>query len=260
VLLCIFSFSGCSRREVRGEPLNLQDLDGRVLGVLVSPVLIRPQDVQQDGGFLPSEVRAFSTSTELITALKTKRVDSILTTKETSKFLMSADNRLGVIPVNQSGAGLRMILRNTDTALLEELNAGIATLKEQGVLEELYAQYIANVTVDSLSSAPAQLPRIEGAETILAGISGDLPPYDYITADGKPAGFNVALMSELSRVLGKNVEFVTVPSEARFSALLARNSRRMDLFFWFYGRLTFNTLALTEDYAAVEECILIRKE
>jgi polar amino acid transport system substrate-binding protein len=222
--------------------------------------LIKPQDIQQTVGFLPSEVRAFPTSTELVTALKTKRVDSILTTVETSKFLISADNRLGVIPANQPSAGLGMILRNTDTALLEELNAGIEILRDQGVLEKLYAQYVANVTVDHLTSAPAQLPRIEGAETILAGISGDLPPYDYITADGKPAGFNVALMSELSLALNKNVEFVTVPSEARFSALLARNSRRMDLFFWFYGRLNFDTLALTDAYAAVEECILARKE
>jgi hypothetical protein len=67
-------------------------------------------------------------------------------------------------------------------------------------------------------------------------------------------------MSELSRVLNKNVEFVTVPSEARFSALLAKNSRRMDLFFWFYGRLAFDTLVLTDSYAMVEECILVRKE
>jgi polar amino acid transport system substrate-binding protein len=226
----------------------------------VSPAFIKPQDIQQGGGFLPSEIRAFSTSTEMVTALKAKRVDAILTTGETSKFLMSADNQLGIIPVNQPSAGLRMILRDTDTALLEELNAGIETLRDQGVLERLHAQYVANVTVDHLMSAPAQLPRIEGAETIVAGISGDLPPYDYITADGKPAGFNVALMSELSRVLGKNIEFVTVPSEARFSALLARNSRRMDLFFWFYGNLTFNTLVLTDAYATVEECILARKE
>ncbi|MDR2743225.1 MAG: transporter substrate-binding domain-containing protein [Treponema sp.] len=64
----------------------------------------------------------------------------------------------------------------------------------------------------------------------LVGISGDLPPCNYISADGKPAGFNVALMDALSQVLSKNVQFVTVPSDARFSALLSKNARRMDLF------------------------------
>jgi polar amino acid transport system substrate-binding protein len=260
VFLCLAALSGCSRREVRGEPRNLQDLNGRVLGLLVSPVLVKPQDVRDDGGFLPSEVRAFSTSTELLTALKTKRVDAMLTTVETSRFLISADTKLDLIPADRPGNGLRMILRDTDSALLEELNTGIAILRAEGALDRLYEQYVANVTVDHLAAAPAQLPLIEGAPTILVGINGDLPPYDYISADGKPAGFNVALMGELSRALGKNIQFVTIPSEARFSALLSKNTRRMDLFFWFYGRLNIDSLALTDAYARVDECVLVRKE
>ncbi|MDR2738986.1 MAG: transporter substrate-binding domain-containing protein [Treponema sp.] len=259
-ILSLLLFSGCSRREVKGEPRNLQDLNNRVLGLLVSPVLVRPLDIQAAGGFLPSEVRAFSSSTDLVTALKTKRVDAMLTTVETSRFLISADEKLDIISLNQSGNGLRMILRDTDTALLEELNSGVNALKAEGTLDKLYDQYTTNVTADRLASAPAQLPLIEGAQTILVGINGDLPPYDYISADGKPAGFNVALMGELSQVLGKNVQFVTIPSDARFSALLSKNIRRMDLFFWFYGNLNIDSLVLTEAYAEVDECILVRKE
>jgi polar amino acid transport system substrate-binding protein len=260
LMLGFLFFSGCSRREIKGEPRNLQDLNNRVLGILVSPVLVQPRDIQSEGGFLPSEVRAFSTSSDLVTALKTKRVDAMLTTVETSRFLISADTDMDIISVNRSGSELRMILRDTDTALLAELNSGIGILKAEGTLERLYEQYITNVTANHLASAPAQLPVIEGGQTILVGINGDLPPYDYISADGKPAGFNVALMAELSRVLGKNIQFVTIPSDARFSALLSKTTRRMDLFFWFYGHLDIDSLVLTDSYAEVDECILVRKE
>jgi polar amino acid transport system substrate-binding protein len=259
VLLWSLTFSTCSRREVGGEPKTLQDLNNRVLGLLVSPILVGPTQIKESFDFLPAEVRAFSTSNDLVSALKTKRVDAMLTTEETSKFLMSADDRLAVIPSSLPPNGLRMILRDTDAALLAELNAGIAELRAEGILDRLYEQYIANVSVDNLADAPAQVPLIEGAETILAGINGDLPPYDYISADGKPSGYNAALMTELSRVLGKNVQFVTIPSEARFSALLSKNSRRMDLFFWFYGTLTTDSLVLTDAYTQVDECILVRK-
>jgi hypothetical protein len=67
-------------------------------------------------------------------------------------------------------------------------------------------------------------------------------------------------MGELSRALGKNIQFVTIPSDARFSALLSKNTRRMDLFFWFYGRLNIDSLSLTDAYAEVDECILTLKE
>jgi hypothetical protein len=98
------------------------------------------------------------------------------------------------------------------------------------------------------------------SEVRVFSASTDLHPYDYISADGKPAGFNVVLIGELSRVLGKNAQFVTIPSDARFSALLSKNTRRMDLFFWFYGQLNIDSLVLTEAYAKVDECILVRKE
>ena len=80
-----------------------------------------------------------------------------------------------------------------------------------------------------------------------------------ILIDGKPAGRNVALMSEISRGLGKHVRFVTVPSDARFSVLLSAHSRRMDLLFWFYGELKNKDLVLTGAYARVDECILARQ-
>jgi hypothetical protein len=260
ILLCGIFSSGCSRREVRGEPQGLQDLSDRLLGILVSPILVSPRNIQDDWGFLPSEVRAFSSTNDLLTALKTRRVDAMMTTVATSKFLISADAKLSIIPSGMETNGLRMILRDTDAELLAELNAGIELLRANGVLANLYEQYVLDVTVDHLASAPAELSRIEGAPTILVGINGDLPPYDYISADGKPAGFNVALMDELSQVMGKNVQFVTIPSDTRFSALLSQNTRRMDLFFWFYGRLASDSLALTETYADVDECILVRKE
>jgi len=259
-LFCSCLFTACSKRAVStAEPQTMQGLNGRVLGVLVSPVLLRPVDVNRSAGFLPSEIRAFPTSNELVTALKTRRVDGMATTIETSKFLISADDRLGILPdsLGMKG-GLAMILRKADDALLNELNRAIGLLQENGTLERLYAQYITGVTVNALAQTPAQLPEIPEAQTILVGINGDLPPYDYISADGRPAGFNVALMSEISRILEKNIKFVTIPSEARYSALLS-SARRMDLFFWFYGNLENDRLVLTDLYAEVEECILVRK-
>jgi polar amino acid transport system substrate-binding protein len=259
VLFCLCFSAACSRREIRGEPKTIDDLNGRVLGMLVSPIMLRPVDIRRNVGFLPSEVRNFPTSNELVTALKTKRVDGMVTTVETSKFLISADERLTILPARFKPTGLGMILRSADEELLKELNMAIARLKREGTLERLHEKYVTDVTVNKLADTPDKLPEIPGVETILVGINGDLPPYDYISVDGKPAGFNVALMSEISRVLEKNIKFVTIPSETRYSALLSGNSRRMDLFFWFYGELEAGRLVLTDMYAEVEECILARK-
>ena len=47
--------------------------------------------------------------------------------------------------------------------------------------------------------------------------------------DGTPAGFNTAVLAEISKRINKNIELVTIDSNARASAL---NSRVIDIVFW----------------------------
>ena len=50
-----------------------------------------------------------------------------------------------------------------------------------------------------------------------------------ILADGTPAGFSTAVLSEISRRLGKNIELVNIDSAARASIL---SSKGADVVFW----------------------------
>jgi polar amino acid transport system substrate-binding protein len=249
----------CTRKTIGQEPKTIDDLNGKVFGLLVSPVVITPVQIQEMYGFLPSEVKSFLTFNELLAALKSKRVDAIYSAVETGRYIMTADDTLNVISGINSNYGLRMLMRDTDTELLRDINSAIAELELAGILDEIYEKYITNATVNTMAAALAEIPQIEGADIILVGINGDFPPFDYVSADGKPSGYNVALAAEISRVLGRNLSFVTIPTDARFSALLSKNSRRMDVFFWYYGALDVDGLALTDPYTNMSDCVLVRK-
>jgi ABC-type amino acid transport substrate-binding protein len=259
ILLGLILVSGCARRTVGQEPQSKGDLNSKSLGLLVSPVVITPVQIEEMYGFRPGEVKSFLTFNELLAALKSKRVDAIYSSSETARYIRSGDDSLNIIPDTNNETGLRMLMRATDTELLGEINFAIEELNSSGMLSSLYEKYVTNATVDNLAAAPAEIPEIEGVETILVGINGDFPPYDYISADGKPSGYNVALATEISRILGKNLQFVVIPTESRFAALLSGNTRRMDVFFWYYGALEIDTLALTNVYAKMSDCIIVRK-
>ena len=62
----------------------------------------------------------------------------------------------------------------------------------------------------------------------------DVPPIDYIDPSGTPAGFNTAVLSEMGRRLGKNIELVQVYSSIRRS--LALSSGTADAAFWTRSR------------------------
>lgn len=121
-----------------------------------------------------------------------------------------------------------MVVRKEDGSLLEELNRTIGLFKESGRIQSLEQEWIINFPTDGEPSNIGQVTP-DGARTLRVGITGDFPPMDYIAADGRPAGFNVALMQEISRQLNIRFEFVAVESAARFPALA---SGKIDVIFF----------------------------
>ena len=112
-------------------------------------------------------------------------------------------------------------------ALRDEFNAAIAAVKEDGTLEKLVQEHIE--TAVSGEIVPVEMPVFEGAETVKVAVTGSLPPMDYVASDGTPAGFNTALLAEISRRVNKNIQLVQVDSMGRAAALA---SGTVDAVFW----------------------------
>ena len=111
--------------------------------------------------------------------------------------------------------------------LIKDVNNFIKEIKADGTLNKLVKQYIDDV---NKTDPPAiEITHFDGADTIKIAVTGDLPPLDLVLADGKPAGFNTAILAEMGRRLHKNIEIINIDSGARASAL---KSHRVDMIFW----------------------------
>ena len=92
-----------------------------------------------------------------------------------------------------------------------------------------------------------------------------MPPIDYVGADGKPAGFNTAILAEICRRLHLNVELVQIDSGARAASLA---SGRSDIVFWFQSRKAQDKIladvpdgvVLSESYYNWDDTYLITKK
>jgi ABC-type amino acid transport substrate-binding protein len=120
------------------------------------------------------------------------------------------------------GTDFSFMMREEDSALKDEFDGAITSMKEEGVLTELTALFYHEPEA-------VEIPVIDGAQTIKVAVTGDLPPFDYTDASGKPAGFNTAVLAEISKRIGKNIEMVSIDSAAR---ALALTSGSVDVVFW----------------------------
>ncbi len=165
---------------------------------------------------------------DTILALMTGKSDYVNLPSPTAEYVLASNDAFEMGDTS-GDTYYFMGIKPENTQLRDELSNGILALKENGTLDELIKTYL---TSNAETPAIAELPIIEGAKTIRVGVTGDIPPMDYIDASGMASGFNVALLTALSKELNVNVELVRITASAR---LLALTSGKIDALFYAIG-------------------------
>jgi ABC-type amino acid transport substrate-binding protein len=220
------------------------DLDGKILGMFEMPNPIPVEQINEMMGTNFESVVTYPTYNEALMALKSGRVDAVNVVKPQAEYTVKTDKAYKYIAGSgENPVQVTMLTKAEDTELIGKINDAIKALTDSGELNALNETYIINVSTEEIALPAA----MEGADTIKVGVSGDMPPFDYLTADGNPSGYNVALMGAIAEHAGFNIEFVTVPFSTKFSALL---SDRIDVFFFHGGVITHESIASTDVYYA----------
>ena len=192
------------------------------------------QMVQEDSGVNVAKyaVTYYDNLNIMEMGLESGGIDQMSLYKSVADYVVASNEKFEIvskdITLNTLSDNFCFAVRKNDTQLKNELDKIIGEMKSDGSLEKLVKEYIADV--DKGKAPPAiEIPMTEGADTIKVGVTGDLPPLDYVSTDGKAAGFNTALLAEIAKRSGKNIEVVQIESGARAAAL---NSNQIDIIFW----------------------------
>ncbi len=167
----------------------------------------------------------------MLMALNAGTVDEITLPRFVAEYVVKTNPELEICCVEAMPEmmTLRFGFREDENNLLEKMNEAIAAMKADGSLDELMDTYLKPSAGEDL--APVQFDSFpESEETIRVAVTGDLPPIDYVGADGVPAGFNTAVLAEIGRRLGVNVELVPLQTGSRALALMTGTA---DAVFWF---------------------------
>ena len=146
--------------------------------------------------------------------------------------------------------------------LIRQFNDAILAMKEDGTLAVLQGKYIYDAGIGDPETV--EFRKFDNVDRkITIAVTGDLPPIDYVTADGNAAGFNTAVIAEIGKRLQVNIELLQVMSGARASAVV---SGRADAVFWIQGYRDVKRhsdipegLALSEPYYEWNELLLISR-
>ena len=183
------------------------------------------------GLHLASDYVYFDNLNALQSGLDAGMVDEISLYSSVGNYLVARRPELSIIDEKITASPLVdkfcCAIRSDDDDLLNAINSAIGSMNDDGTLKTLIEKYI--VELNGEEPEAIDMPVIGGADTLRIAVTGDLPPLDLIRADGTPAGFNTAVLAEISNRIGKNFELVSVETPARASALA---SGKVDAVFW----------------------------
>lgn len=190
------------------------------------------------------EIKFYDSLTEMQMALNAGEIDYMNCYKSVGDYLCSLDSGLVTLYMYDTkkecntfadlmfhgilGNDFSFLMMEDRTDLRDLFNAAISDMKVDGTMDRLIQEQITNV-INGDTPQPVEMEKIDGAETIRVAVTGALPPMDYVSADGNPAGFNTAVLAEIGKRIGKNIELVVVDSIGRATALSSGN---VDAVFW----------------------------
>lgn len=179
-----------------------------------------------------SRYRFFDNLNSMIGALVSGRIAGMALDEFTAKYLLSRTEEYAIYNPPETtpsyNLNFSMLLREEDAELRDRISEAIEAMKADGTLDTLKKQYIDEVIAGSEPEAIVS-EVFEGGKTLKVAVTGDRPPMDYFSVAGEPIGFNTALVSEVGRRLGMNVEFVSIDTAARSLTL---ESGISDVIFW----------------------------
>ena len=171
----------------------------------------------------------FDNMSSMLAALQAGQIDEFTTYKCVGNYLATQNTACEVTTqgVPKISDSFCCALREDESDLKKEFDDAITKLTADGTIAKLAKTYITDANFADLPAV--DMPHFDGADTIKVAVTGDLPPLDFVRADGKAAGFNTAVLSAISQQLGKNFELVNVDSGARATAL---TTGEVDVVFW----------------------------
>jgi len=181
------------------------------------------------------EVVFFDNLNSMQMALDSKQIDAMFLPYNVDVFLADQTDKYSIAKEGTRlffdldfGMDFSFLMMEENSALRDEFNQAIADMKAEGVFDTLMDEALVNAR-EGKALESVEIPNIDGAETIKVAVTGDLPPLDYIDENGTPAGYNTAVLAEISKRIGKNNELVSIDSGARAIAL---SSGSVDVVFW----------------------------
>lgn len=193
---------------------NVKDLDGKNIGVLTGSLY----DGMTDEYINNANKMYFNNSSDLVQALKTKKIDAFITDLPLAKMIQNTDSEVTYIKEMLCEIGYGYIFAKTDEGALlqKQMDEFIDKLQSDGTLEELDKIWLSADESKKTVIALSELDNVNG--TLRLASDSIMEPFVYIK-DGIITGYDIDIITRFCREYGYALEIDNMDFSSVISAV-----------------------------------------
>jgi polar amino acid transport system substrate-binding protein len=187
---------------------TVDDLKDKRIGVLLGSI----HDAYVQKTYPQAEVLQYKNVTDLILAVKNKKADAILVSRETLEDVMQGDDTLGFLNEKLFSSPMGIAFNRDNDSLREQFNLFLAEIKQNGVYDDMRKRWM----TDKNTEMPAiENPKNNG-RLVVGTVSDKGMPFSLVV-NNRIVGFDVEIAERFAAYLGKEL----VLEDMEFGSLIA---------------------------------------
>jgi polar amino acid transport system substrate-binding protein len=163
--------------------------------------------------FPDAKIKSFDDIMDAVAALKSDQLDAVVTTLPTTMNVCKRNKDLRFLDEAIDYENTAIGLKKGNEALLNNLNAFIQELEQNGTLRDMKRRWF---KMDLSPYEEVQIPVPQKGEALMIGVSATREPFCFLDANRKVTGYDGEISQRLSAWLKRPVQFV----DMKFSALI----------------------------------------
>jgi ABC-type amino acid transport substrate-binding protein len=211
--------TGCGNGGREEFFTSLDELQDKKIGIVLAAI------TQQIAGerFPNAEVIEFNANIDMVAALQSGQIDAFMVSYPTAFLSKRSVEGLTYIDEPLSTTQAAVGVRRGNTQLLDQVNAVLDELIENGTIEDMLSRWY------NLENPNYEMPEIavptSGRELVI-GVAANLEPASFLDSRGEIIGFDGELVRRIAHALNRPIRFEELSMAAYPDAL---ESRRVDM-------------------------------
>lgn len=251
--VCMAATLAACGKETPNTVFSVDDLPGKTIGVQLGTTGdIYASDYEEDG----STIERYSKGNDAVLALKQGKIDCVIIDSQPALAFVDKNPELTILEEEFAVEDYAMVVSKENTELKEAINAALAELKSEGVLEAIISNYIGDDT-------KGQNPYVSDENTdrsngkLVMATNAAFEPYEFYEGE-KIVGIDADMAQAICDKLG----YELVIEDMEFDAIInAVQSGKADI--GVAGMTVtedrLKSIDFTDTYTTATQVIIVRK-